>query len=256
MKRICLIPARMASSRFPGKPLAPLLGKPLIEHVMHRCSLCTSLDRVAVATCDQAIVDAVTAAGGEAVMTADTHDRCTDRVEEAVGHMDLGLDDNDLVLMVQGDEILVSPDMLQRTIDAFDRTGADVLNLLSPIFSPEDHNDINVVKAVFAPDRRILYMSRAPIPSTSRGNQVQPHQQTGVIAFRYGFLKKYSSLPQTPLEQMESIDMLRVMEYGLPIYAETTETETIGVDTEADRARAEKRLADDPYTARYMTVPN
>lgn len=254
MKRICLIPARMGSSRFPGKPLAPLLGVTLIEHVYLRCRLCESFDRIAVATCDQEIADVITARGGEAIMTTDTHDRCTDRIEEAVRHMNLGLAGDDLVVMVQGDEILVSPEMLQQTIDAYDETGAPVINLISPLFSEFDHNDVNTVKVVFGVDRRIIFMSRAPIPSTARTKKAPLYQQTGVIAFKSEFLKQFSSIPQTPLEIVESIDMLRVLENGLPIIAVTTETETIGVDTEADRARAEQRLTDDPVTRRYMDL--
>lgn len=255
MKSICLIPARMASSRFPGKPLKPLLGLPLILHVYLRCRLYDGFDRVVVATCDAEIAEAVRAVGGEAVMTKDTHERCTDRVEEAVDNLDLGLADDDLVLMVQGDEILVSPDMLERMVDVYRADKPAVVNLISRLYRTEDHDDPNTVKAVVAPDGRILYMSRAPIPSRSRapGGQVPMYQQTGVIAFRHAFLKAFSQLPQTPLEKIESCDMMRVIEHGLPISAVLTDIETIGVDTEADRARAEGILQADPLTARYLT---
>ena len=252
MTRVCIIPARMAATRFPGKPLAKLLGMSMIEHIYHRARLCEGFDRVAVATCDQVIADAVTAAGGEAVMTAGTHERCTDRTEEAVRNMGLSLAPNDMVLMLQGDEIMVTPEMLSEMIRVFDETGADAINLVSRINTREDREDPNAVKAVFAPDGRILYMSRAAIPSTARAADAPAYQQTGIMGFKAGFLKRYSSLPQTPLEKIESCDMMRVIEHGLPIYAVKTETETIGVDTEADRARAEARLAADPTTRRYL----
>lgn len=255
MTSICIIPARMASTRFPGKPLAKLLGMSLIEHIFHRARLCPNLDRVVVATCDQEIADVITAAGGDAVMTADTHERCTDRTEEAIRNLGLELADDDLVLMLQGDEIMVSPEMLSDMISQFNKTRADVINLISRLYTPEDHADPNTVKAVSAPDGRLLYMSRAAIPSTARADNVAVYQQTGIIAFKSGFLKRYSALPQTPLEKIESCDMMRVIEHGLPIYGVQTETETIGVDTEADRDRAERRLAADATTARYMKVP-
>ena len=256
MTRICVIPARMASTRFPGKPLAPLLGMPLIVHILHRARLCQDLDRVVVATCDHEIADAVTAAGGEAVMTADTHERCTDRTEEAIRNLGLTLADDDLVLMLQGDEIMVSPKMLSDMIQRFEETGADVINLISCLYTPEDHTDPNTVKAVSAPDGRLLYMSRAAIPSPARADNVPVFQQTGIIAFKAAFLARYSALPPTPLEIIESCDMMRVIEHGLPIYGVPTDTETIGVDTEADRARAEQRLAADPTTARYLELPS
>lgn len=252
MERICVIPARMASSRFPGKPLAKLLGMSMIEHILHRARLCPDFDRVVVATCDQVIADAVAAAGGEAVMTADTHERCTDRTEEAIRNLGLKLADGDMVLMLQGDEIMVTPEMLSEMVARFDATGADVINLVSRMHNSDDHADVNSVKAVFAPDGRILYMSRAAIPSRARAADAPVYQQTGIIAFKAAFLARYSLLPQTPLERIESCDMLRVVEHGLPIYAVLTEKETIGVDTEADRARAEGQLAADPTTARYL----
>lgn len=252
MTNICVIPARMASSRFPGKPLARLLGMTMIEHIFHRARLCRDLDRVVVATCDKEIADVVIAIGGEAVITANTHERCTDRTEEAIVNLELDLADDDMVLMLQGDEIMVTPAMLSDMVHQFEATGADAMNLVSRIYSDIDHRDPNTVKAVFAPDHRILYMSRAAIPSTARVAQVPMYQQTGIMAFKAAFLRRYSTLPQTPLEKIESCDMMRVVEHGLTIYAVPTDTETIGVDTEADRARAEERLQADPTTALYL----
>ncbi len=255
MKRVCIIPARMASSRFPGKPLAKLLGMTLIEHVYHRARLCEDLDRVVVATCDEEIAQTITTAGGEAVMTKDTHERCTDRTDEAIMNLGLGLGGGDLVLMLQGDEVMVTPKMISEMVAKFEETGADVINLVSRLYSTADHADGNTVKAVFAPDRRIIYLSRAPIPSAARADDVPMYQQTGVIAFKAGFLQAFGRLPQTPLEKIESCDMMRVIEHGLPIYAVITDSETIGVDTEQDRGRAEAELARDPTTQRYLRVP-
>jgi 3-deoxy-manno-octulosonate cytidylyltransferase (CMP-KDO synthetase) len=252
MKAICVIPARMGSSRFPGKPLKPLLGMPLIQHVYFRCRQYDGFDRVVVATCDEEIAQSIHSAGGEAVMTADTHERATDRVEEAVDNMALGLADDDLVLMVQGDEILVTPAMLSEIVETFRARRPAVVNLISRLYRAEDHDDPNCVKAVMGLDQRILYFSRAAIPSRARAADVPMYQQTGVIAFRASFLREFSRLPQTPLEKIESCDMMRVVEHGLAINAVLTDVETIGVDTEADRARAEEFLRNEPITARYL----
>jgi 3-deoxy-manno-octulosonate cytidylyltransferase (CMP-KDO synthetase) len=252
MKVICVIPARMAASRFPGKPLKMLLNMSLIQHVYSRCRLFDGFDRVVVATCDDVIARNIRSIGGEAVMTADTHERATDRVEEAVRNLDLDLADDDLVLMVQGDEILVTPEMLSQIVVAFQKTRPAVVNLISRLYSDNDHNDPNCVKVVAAPDGRILYFSRAPIPSRSRAHGAPIYQQTGIIAFRADFLRQFSELPQTPLEKIESCDMLRVLEHGLSISAVPSDLETIGVDTEADRARAEEALRADPLTRQYL----
>ena len=250
---VCVIPARMASSRYPGKPLAPLLGMPLVLHVWNRCRLWDGFERVIVATCDEEIKTAVEAAGGEAVMTDDTHERCTDRVEEAIGVLDLGLADDDLVLMVQGDEVLVSPTMIADIAAAYERSKAPVVNLASVIVDPADHDDANVVKVVMAKDGKALYFSRAPIPSRSRAKGLPPmYQQTGVIAFAAGFLRRFSRLEPTPLEIVESVDMMRVLEHGLAVQMVTADFETIGVDTPADRERAEGVLAADAVTKDYL----
>jgi len=251
-RAVCVIPARMGSSRFPGKPMETLLGLPMIEHIRRRCTLHEGFERVVVATCDEVIYDAVVANGGEAVMTADTHERCTDRVEEAIANMDLGLDDDDLVVMVQGDEIMVSPEMLAEMVAVYERTGSPVINLVSRLYRTADHDDPNTVKAVFTEAGRALLFSRAPIPSRARSDNPPMFQQTGVIAFKVAFLHQFSAMPQTPLEKAESIDMLRVMEHGLALDVVPTDTETIGIDTPADLARAEEILADAPLTRRYL----
>ena len=249
---VCIIPARMAASRFPGKPMEKLLGMPMIEHIERRCRLYDGFEKVVVATCDSVIHDAIVDHQGVAIMTRDTHERCTDRVEEAIVNLNLGLADDDLVVMVQGDEILVSPDMLAEMVEVYERTGSPVINLVSRLYRTEDHDDPNTVKAVFNEEGRALLFSRAPIPSRARNENPPMYQQTGIIAFKADFLHQFSSLPQTPLEIIESVDMLRVMENGLPLYLVTTETETIGIDTPADLARAEEVLVGDPLTSQYL----
>lgn len=255
MRVICVIPARMGSSRFPGKPMADMLGLPMILHVMKRCELNASLDRTVVATCDQEIFDAVTEAGGEAIMTADTHERCTDRVAEAISKMALSLSGDDLVLMVQGDEALMTPEMAEQVIEAYRETGTPVVNLMSRLTKVEDHDDPNAVKAVAGPDGLALYFSRAPIPSRYRATDAPMYQQTGVIGLSAEYLQTFNNLPQTPLEIIESVDMMRVLEHGHPLRLVYTDRETVSVDTPDDLERALMFMREDPYTSEYLPQP-
>ncbi len=250
---ICIIPARMASGRYPGKPLAPILSVPLVLHVWHRCRMAKKVARVVIATCDREIKEAVEAAGGEVVMTAATHPGCVDRTEEAVNILGAPRGEDSLVLMVQGDEILVTPESLDDMVGAFERDRPPVLNLASRLYREEDFTDPNTVKVVMAEDGRALYFSREPIPSRSRApDGVDMYQQTGIIGFTRSFLHTFGTLPRTPLERLEHIDMLRALEHGHRVQMVKTERETLGVDTPADRDRAERLLADDPLTKRYL----
>jgi 3-deoxy-manno-octulosonate cytidylyltransferase (CMP-KDO synthetase) len=253
---ICIIPARMASSRFPGKPLATIVGLPMILHVLERCRRADGLGRVVVATCDREIFDAVKAYGGEAVMTADTHPGCVDRTEEAIEILAPGISPDALVLMVQGDEILVTPEMVTRVVSRYRDRPAPVVNLASRIAATDDHDDPNRVKVVCAPDGRALCFSRAPIPSRFRSDDVPMYQQTGVIGFSAGFLKTFGQLARTPLEMAEQIDMMRTLEHGFEVQMIFTDDVTFGVDTPADLARAESVLADDPITQGYLATAN
>lgn len=249
---ICVIPARMASARFPGKPLKTLLGLPLLMHVYQRCALCERLDQIIIATCDEEIRAAADSHGAQTVMTAHTHPGCSDRTEEAIAIAVPHIADDDLVLMVQGDEVLVSPQMLDDVIDTYEKTKAPVVNIASRLTRREDHEDPNTVKVVAAPSGRALYYSRAAIPSAFRADSAPMYQQTGIIGFSSAFLKTFGTMAQTPLEKMEHVDMLRVIENELPIQIVFSDNETIGVDTPDDLLRAEKMLASDPLTKEYM----
>jgi len=252
MTNLCVIPARMGSSRFPGKPLEPILGQPLVLHVYERCRLAASLDRVVIATCDEAIRAACAARGAEVVMTRDNHPGAVDRTAEAVERIggDLGADD--LVLMAQGDEVLVAPDMIDVVVEAFAASGAPVVNLASPIENVADHDDPNVVKVACAPDGRALFYSRAPIPSRTRVARPTMLQQTGIIGFSKSFLGAFLRLERTPLEMVEGIDMLRTLEHGHDIRVVVAGRPTIGVDTPDELRRAENVLRNDPTTRLYL----
>ncbi len=252
MNVLCVIPARMASSRYPGKPLVPLLDLPLVLHVWERCRLSEHITRTVIATCDPEIQTLAETVGAECVMTADTHPGCVDRSEEAVDIIGKDLADDDLILMVQGDEVLVTPEMLDDVVAMYQQTKAPVVNLASFITDTKDHDDPNVVKVAVAPNDKALFFSRAPIPSRTRNAHPPMLQQTGIIGFSKSFLKTFGKLARTPLEICEGIDMMRTLEHGHEIRIVTTDRKTLGVDTPADKTRAEGILAADPVTKRYL----
>jgi 3-deoxy-manno-octulosonate cytidylyltransferase (CMP-KDO synthetase) len=251
MRAICIIPARMASSRFPDKPLATILGMSMIMHVWHRCRLYGGFERVVVATCDEVIAAEAAKHGAESVMTSISHQRATDRTAEAIDNLKLGLSDDDLVVMVQGDEALMTPDMAAAVVEGYRASKAPVVNLAASFSDAHDHDDPNMVKVVAALNGQALYLSRSPIPSRARG-PVPIYVQTGVIGFSATFLRKFLALPQTPLEKIESVDMLRVLEHGYPLQLVYTERQAFGVDTPDDLKRAESVLRADPVTRQYL----
>ena len=210
----------------------------MVEHVRRRALLASGIDGVVVATCDRSIFDAVAALGGRAVMTADTHERCTDRVEEALRSLA-----GDIVVMVQGDEPLLVPDAVERVAQPL-RDRADVVctNLLSPLESDADLANPNIVKAACARDGRVMFFSRAPIPFYRRRVECPVYRQTGIMGFRADLLRRYSSLPETPFEQAESVDMLRLLEHGVPIHGVVVDYPTVGVDRPEDVPAVEQWL--------------
>ena len=246
---VAIIPARMGSSRFPGKPLASLRGKPMIEHVYRRTAESTTVDYVYVATCDKEIRSAVTDFGGRVIMTAATHERATDRVAEAIVHLE-SQDPTpiDLVVMVQGDEPMITSAMIDAAISPFleDRSVACV-NLVRRIVNREDYLDRNTIKVVMDVFHNALYFSRSPIPLTNFDEQPDAvFKQVCVIPFRRNFLRQFASWQPTPLEKLESIDMLRILENGGQVRLVETQEETHAVDTVEDLRRVEKSLSKQP----------
>lgn len=241
-KVVAIIPARMESSRFPGKPLARILDLPMVEHVRRRVFLSDVVDEVYVATCNQEIMDAVESSGGKAVMTASTHERCTDRVEEAIHKVG-----GDIVIIVQGDEPLFNPDIVRLLIEPIQKSQeVQCTNLISVIESEDDLHDVDIVKATLDQKSRVMFFSRAPIPHRRVRNDCPMYRQTGLSAFTESFLKRYSKLPPTPMEIAESIDFLRILEHGYPILGVVYHSETVGVDRPDDIGKVEALLRQDP----------
>ena len=244
---IAFIPARMQAMRFPGKPLANIRGLPMIEHVRRRVGLCPAIDDVYVATCDAAIRDAVVRHGGKAIMTASTHARCTDRIEEAARQVEV-----DIAVIVQGDEPLVSPDLLEalvRPLAQDDRITC--ANGLSVIRDERDLHNVDIVKAAVDQRGFVMYYSRSPIPHMSAHGQPPVYRQTGLSAFTKALLSQYAALPPTPLERAESIDFLRILEHRHAILGVRYDQVTVGVDRPEDIATIEQILADDPRQRAY-----
>src|SRR2546426_407916 len=242
MKIVGIIPARMAASRFPGKPLASLAGRTMIEHVYRRASRAKHLAEVYLATCDQLIYDAVSGFGGRPLMTADTHVRCTDRVAEAAEAVVA-----DFVVNIQGDEPMIHPDAIDHLCEAaLANPDLPCVNLGNVITREEDFRNPNQVKAVCDREGNALYMSRQPVPTTKVWGSTQVVRQLGMIAFRRDFLRTFSALSPTPLEQAESVDMLRAIEHGYRVRMVLSPHESFGVDTPEDLRVAEGRLARDP----------
>ena len=247
MRIIGVIPARMASSRFPGKPLARLCGRPMLEHVYRGTAACTLLDEVIVATCDGEIVRAANAFGARAVMTSPRHERATERVAEATAGDGAGI-----VVMVQGDEPLIRPAMIEAALaPLLEDPSVGCVNLVSAIRSEEELRDPNTIKVAIAGNGRALYFSREPIPAIG----ARPFtaggwfKQVCVIPFRRDVLQRFPSLPRGPLEAAESVDMLRLLENGIPVRVEETLIETHAVDVPGDLDVVERLLAADPWTA-------
>ena len=253
MKIVAVIPARMGSSRFPGKPLAPILGHPMIEHVYRRTLLCDSLAEVIVATCDTEIVESVKAFGGKAVMTSAAHERASDRVAEAAAGLDA-----DVIVMVQGDEPMTYPQMIDESLAPFIGGDEEVacVNLTARVMSPTEFEDPNTIKVVMDRNGFALYMSREPIPTLHLKNfdQVSAFKQVCIIPFTAAALKDFISLDPTPLELAESIDMMRFIEHGHRVKMIETSFSTHAVDTPDDLERVETLLRQDPLTAKYNNI--
>ena len=249
-KVVAVIPARMGSSRFPGKPLAPILGVPMVEHVRLRVAMCKSLDAVYVATCDQEIFDATESFGGKAIMTSTVHQRASDRVAEVAENMDA-----DIFVLVQGDEPMTVPDMIDRAVAPMLKDPSiQCVNLAKRIVSNDEWNDPNTIKVVTDLAGDAIYFSRQPIP-TDRilgWEHIRLLKQVCIIPFRRETVLNYARLDPTPLEQAESIDMLRFLEHGYKVRMVESEFDTFAVDTPEDLKRVEEMMRNDELTQKYI----
>lgn len=238
-----VIPARLGSTRFPGKPLALLNGRPMIEHVYRRTAACARLDEVVIATCDEAIAEAARVFGARAVMTSPSHERASDRVAEAVT-----ADSAQIVVMIQGDEPMIRPGMIDAVLEPILRdSSVACTNLAAEIHSEEELLDPNTIKVVMNAKGQALYFSRQPIPWHGEAlfRSGSSFKQVCVIPFRRDALASFCALSQGPLERAESVDMLRFLEHGIPVHMVPTPIRTHAVDTPADLALVEALMTED-----------
>jgi len=254
-KIIAIIPSRMGAKRLPGKPMSEIIGMPMIEHVYRRTKMCADLSEVYVATCDEEIADYIRSIGGKVVFTSDKHLRSTDRVAEALRILESENNETiEIVVMVQGDEPLVNEQMISGAISPLHvDQSVDIVNLMAEITNNNEINDSNSVKVVTDFNNYALYMSRSPIPFQDRDIAGLPVlKKVNVVAMRRGLLYKYASLPPTPIELVESIGMLRLLESGVKIKMVLSETYTVSVDTKKDLEIARELMKDDFWLEKYL----
>jgi 3-deoxy-manno-octulosonate cytidylyltransferase (CMP-KDO synthetase) len=256
MNIIGVIPARMGSTRFPGKPMKKIHGMPMIGHCYHRTAIALGVDATYVATCDIEIAEYINSIGGRAIMTSNTHTRATTRTAEALEKIEQETDEKvDIVVMVQGDEPLILPETIREVTPEFKDKSVNIVNIMSRLTTEESFKDVNNVKVVIANNNDALYYSREPIPSPWKGwEDIPRYMQTGIIAFRRDILIAFNAMKETQLEQIESIDMNRVLETGGKIRMVLTEATTIGVDVLEELNEVEKILVGDKIMGAYIQL--
>jgi 3-deoxy-manno-octulosonate cytidylyltransferase (CMP-KDO synthetase) len=250
---VAIIPARYASTRLPGKPLLEIAGRPMILHVLERALAARNVVRAIVATDDERILDAVRSAGFEALLTRSDHASGSDRLAEVAAM----LDDAEVIVNLQGDEPLISPQTIERAIDELLKDdGAQIVTTSEEITNSADVLSANVVKVVIDEAGHALYFSRSPIPfprdavqrygSLVAALEIEPgllarfRKHTGLYVYRRSFLLEYTQWPQSELERVESLEQLRALERGVTIKVIAADSPSIGVDTEQDLERVRK----------------
>lgn len=254
MNIIGIIPARMGSSRFPGKPLVKILGIPMVGHVYFRSKMSKTLDEVYIATCDQEIGNYADSIGAKWVMTKNIYHEPPERVVEAAMKIEATTGKNlDIIVMIQGDEPMVFPEMIDLALEPMLKDSSiQIANLMAPIKTREEHNDPNCPKVVVGPDNFAMYFSREPIPSWKKNaKEVSMFKQVCIIPFRRDFLLKFNDLEATPLEKIESIGVLRAMEHGYKVKMVLENYDTYAVDTPEDLKKVEKLMEKDPLVKNY-----
>ena len=241
---IAVIPARYEATRLPGKPLADIGGKPMIEHVYRRAAAARGVGAVVVATDDDRIAAAVRKFGGIAALTESTHRTGTDRIAEVAAKLPC-----DIVLNLQGDEPLIEPETIEAVVaPLMSDPMLEMSTACVAITDRADYDNPNVVKVVRDRSGRALYFSRSPIPFVRIPNlesRIPVYKHLGLYGYRRTFILKFATLPQTPLEKAESLEQLRALEHGYRIQAVETQYDSIGVDTPEDLERVRVRLKAD-----------
>ncbi len=244
MKVACIIPARMGSTRFFGKPMKKILGTPMIELVYRNASRSKELDYVCVATCDREIYNHITSIGGNSVFTSKTHERCTERTVEALKKIEAKLKKRfDVVVMIQGDEPMIKPYMISKALLPFKKNkDLKVVNLMTKIKSASEFHDLNEPKVVINKYSEAIYFSRCPIPYDRLQINSKIYKQVCVIPFQRNFLLKFNRMKASLLEKTESIDMNRIIENSEKVKMVEIKEYVKSVDTQKDLEDVEKLI--------------
>lgn len=253
MKVLGIIPARMSATRFPGKPMEKILGIPMIGHCYFRARLSSLINDLYIATCDKIIYDYIISVGGKAVMTSDKHERATERTAEALKIIESEKSINyDIIVMMQGDEPLVDPTMIDDSIKPLIYDKKQVTNLMRLIDNLDEVNNPNNVKVVIDSKGNSIYMSREPIPSAKKfEKKIEFYRQLGIISFTRNALIKFIKLKMSRLEIIESVDMNRFIENNIPIFMVETKLEVDAVDTPIDLERVTNKMIKDKLFQYY-----
>ena len=242
MNIFAIIPARYGSSRFPGKPLAPILGKPMIQHVYERAKSCAEISDVFVTTDDERIFQWIHKFGGKAIMTSQDHTSGTDRIAEAVQKLDL--EEDDLIVNIQGDQPLFESSIISRMIDPLiEDSNIPMGTLKYRLTNANDIENSNIVKVVTDNEDFALYFSRYPIPFFRDSDSLHScYKHIGIYVYRKDFLIKFSRLQEGRLEAAEKLEQLRALEHGFRIKVVETKSNSLEVDTPEDIKKVEKEM--------------
>lgn len=252
MKIIAMIPTRMGSSRFPGKPLADICGKTMIEHVWRRVRLNKNISDIYIAACDTEIEEKALSFGAKVIMTSSKHTRCTDRIAEACQKLDKAGAAFDVVLNIQGDEPMLDPDTLDLLVKPFlEEKDISCVNLIENLEGEEEINNYNNVKVVFDQNGFALYFSRLPVPY---GKAHGHYKQLGLYGLSREIALKYLTMKETPLEIAESDDMMRFIENGIKVKVALSSHKTRGIDTPQDREAVSKIMENDLLFRSYRNL--
>lgn len=245
MRTVAILPARYSSSRFPGKPLADINGKTMIQVVYERVCGIEPLDDVIVATDDERIFNAVKSFGGKVVMTSNKHTCGTDRAAECAEK--LGLNDDDIIINVQGDEPLIKKEMIYKLIELFNDSSVYMGTLKKLIVDEVELENSNVVKVITDVNNDAIYFSRYCIPYERDSKYAKHYKHIGIYGYKKWFLLKFSNMNKMPLEETESLEQLRVIENGYKIRVGETIFQTIGVDTPEQLEAVKKKIKEEYY---------
>ena len=246
-KTLGVIPARMASSRFPGKPLKKILGIPMLAHCYERALLSQACDKLVIATPDEEIMNWAKNHEIPVSLTGHHHQRATERAQETLDILSEQGETYDFILLLQGDEPQIFPDDIKNLNDAFCGSELEIINLVYPI-DGDDLGNPNVVKAIMSNSSKVSFFTRAHVPN--RSNKAM--RQLGMIGFTIAALTQYTNLQPTPLEELESIDMMRLLENDYEINAVISSSPILGVDNPEDIAKAELMMTKDLLLETYQ----